>query len=259
MQTLIKDPFLSDADQDEQMATAPPIVSISDARLNANRENAKHSTGAKTPEGKAVVAQNSVTHGLTGKFRVLTTETQSEFDELLGGLLTSHSPADHAETELVTGMAESLWLARRANRLQDRCVEVIESGDADGAKTARLDLNLYLRYQTTHERSYQRYAAELRKLQSERRKAELGFASQKRNEADQQRKQEKHEATVAHIKARAEHQQMENYSLSRVVKIQKKTDEQNERWQASTKARDAARSGRRNRPSEPPAGPDSVL
>lgn len=135
MPTLLEEPFLIDnLDQDEQRTAAPPVVTISGARLNANRENAKHSTGAKTPEGKAVVAQNSVTHGLTGRFRVLATETQSEFDELFSGLITSHSPADPAETELIASMTESLWLARRANRLQDRCIDAIESGTADDAK-----------------------------------------------------------------------------------------------------------------------------
>jgi hypothetical protein len=256
MQTLLKGSFLIDnADEDEQTAVVPSVSDISGVRLNANRENAKHSTGAKTPEGKAVVAQNSVTHGLTGRFHVLANEVQSEFDELLTGLLTSHAPADAAEIELVTSTAESLWLARRANRLQNRCLESIEYGDADAAKAARLDLNLYLRYQTTHERSYQRYAAELRKLQSEKRKVEIGFASQKRQDAEEQRKQEKHEATVANIKARTEQQQMKNYPLSRAVKMQKETDARNERWEAYTKARDAARSESRKRPSKRQAEP----
>jgi hypothetical protein len=216
----LKEPFVVDTPSDDEQPTPTTPIPISDARLQANRENAKLSSGAKTPAGKQIVSQNSTVHGLTGKFRVLSTETQSEFDELLAGLISSHAPADAAETELITSIAEALWLARRATRLQDRCLETIASGDLEAAKIARADLNLYMRYQTTHERSHQRYAAELRKLQSDRRKAEVGFVSQKHKEADQQRKQERHESTLAYIKSRLDHQLMKNRLLSVKVKWQ---------------------------------------
>lgn len=208
----------------EDDSPAGLIVPISDARLNANRENAKNSSGPKTPEGKKTVSQNSSTHGLTGKFRVLAAENQVEFDHLLAGLVESHAPANAAEGELVASLAEALWLSRRAIRLQDRCIEATDSQDREAAKMARQDLGLYIRYQAAHERSYQRHAADLRKLQSDRKKAEIGFVSQKHREADEQRKQDKHETAAALVKSRLEHQNLKNRSLFCKVRVEERSE-----------------------------------
>ena len=43
------------------------------AQIVANRANAKLSTGPVTPEGKAKVATNRLSHGLTGRFFLLDT------------------------------------------------------------------------------------------------------------------------------------------------------------------------------------------
>ncbi len=53
------------------MTTAP--------QLSANRQNALASTGPKSPEGKAVVSQNAVRHGLTSTKFLLSNEEQPEF------------------------------------------------------------------------------------------------------------------------------------------------------------------------------------
>ncbi len=221
MKKNLEQSFLIDSlvDDDDDLP-AGLVIPISTSRLNANRENASKSTGAITPEGKAKVAQNSTTHGLTGKFRVLAAEVQSDFDNLLESLLSSYTPADAAESELVASMAQALWLSRRAIRLQDHCLELADSDQQEEAKAARQDLALYMRYQTTHERSYQRHAADLRKLQSDRQKAEIGFVSQKHREADQQRKQEKHEQGAALTKSRLDHQELRNRMLFCKVRVE---------------------------------------
>ncbi|HEX4748191.1 MAG TPA: hypothetical protein VH302_01495 [Bryobacteraceae bacterium] len=253
----INDVFIADLpheqlgeQNDESLAN---VTLISEARLLANRENAKLSSGPKTAGGRETVSRNSVTHGLSGsKFRVLASESQSDFDELLQSLLSSYAPADPGESELVISMAQALWMTRRAAARQDRCLEALDSGDADSTKSARLELPLYLRYQTTHERAYARHSAELRKLQSDRRKAELGFASQKAKEADVARKQETHAARLAAIKARTDHQLMKNrfllydiiekdHSEFKRRKDKEDNEELSRRWAAEEKARKQAR------------------
>src|SRR5438105_985712 len=46
-------------------------MSLSEAQLNANRDNAQHSTGPCTPEGKAKAALNAGKHFLTGQTVVM--------------------------------------------------------------------------------------------------------------------------------------------------------------------------------------------
>jgi hypothetical protein len=167
------------------------------ARKAANRANAQLSTGPVTETGRQVVSQNATRHGLTGKFHVLPNEAQADFDELLKRFLECEKPQDQEEVELVHQMAEASWLSRRSIRLQDQCILAIESGTPAEQKQANKNLSLYLRYMTTHDRAYSRYATELRKRRNERQRAERGFVSQKLREANEIRKKEMHELRQA--------------------------------------------------------------
>ena len=51
----------------------------SQARIAANRCNAAKSTGPRTAEGKAIVAQNAVKHGLLAQEVVIKGEDPQEF------------------------------------------------------------------------------------------------------------------------------------------------------------------------------------
>ena len=53
--------------KDESNAENKGVNSISQRKLDANRENAKKSTGPKTSQGKAIVRLNAQRHGLTAK------------------------------------------------------------------------------------------------------------------------------------------------------------------------------------------------
>ncbi len=47
---------------------------ISETKLKANRENATHSTGPKTEEGKKISSHNALKTGLTGRTVLLPTD-----------------------------------------------------------------------------------------------------------------------------------------------------------------------------------------
>jgi hypothetical protein len=139
-------------------------------QIQANRENAKSSSGPKSEAGKAVAALNNTRHGLAGAFRVLPTESQSDFDELLAVLREEHNPATFTETTLVEAMAQHHWLRRRALSLESSCYD-----PATGAIHDEKQLALYLRYQTTHERGFHKAMNDLLKLRAAKCKDQIGF------------------------------------------------------------------------------------
>jgi len=186
-----------------------------EAQICANQKNAQHSTGPKTETGKASSSLNNFRHGLTrNRFVVLDSEDQDEFDHVLCGMRFEFQPETMNEAILVEKMAQSYWLAKRAVDLQDSCL-------ADEKQLA-----LYLRYQTTHDRAYRGALNDLLKLRAEKRKAEIGFESQKRQEAmltvrqaAEKRKQDVHEFAVLLAEAKLTHQQVltSNLELDRTL------------------------------------------
>jgi hypothetical protein len=185
------------------------------AQLAANQANAQHSTGPKTPQGKAISARNNFRNGFSGAFTVLPWESQNEFDMLLGSLRDEHKPSGLTETILVDKMAQAIWLSKRALILQHVTFNH-EVPTCDDQK----QLALYLRYQTTNERTFHRCLNDLLRLRAEKRKQEIGFESQQHKEADhtrretsENRKQELHRWAVLLAEAKLDHQLMQNIML----------------------------------------------
>src|SRR3984893_2572656 len=82
-------------------------------QIEANRLNAQKSTGPKTPEGRAAVRLNGVTHGLTAETIVLKGESETDFTNLLASLEAEHDPATPTEEALVVQLALATWRLRR--------------------------------------------------------------------------------------------------------------------------------------------------
>jgi hypothetical protein len=115
-------------------------------QIAANQANAQLSTGPKTETGKAASSQNGWKHGLFGVFRVLNTESQMAYQDLLQSLQSEYNPATPTEAILVERMAQHHWLRNRALHYQNH---YLESGDESSAS----QLSLFMRYESTHERA----------------------------------------------------------------------------------------------------------
>lgn len=87
-------------DAGQEIPKLDQLVSISDHKLKANRENAKKSTGPKTPGGKGFSRTNSLKHGLFSRrfsdFELLHEDPQ-EYAELLNDLWAQFQPIGRAE------------------------------------------------------------------------------------------------------------------------------------------------------------------
>lgn len=168
----------------------PAFSQISQARVEANRRNSLHSTGAKSEATKAVSAQNHTSHGMARhhqeNFKLLTSEDPAHFESLQTELLNQHQPANETERILVVTMAQSHWLTQRAQRLQDTCMN-----PDTGAVTDDKKFSLYLRYFNTHKRLFHQSVNDLAKLRADQRKAEIGFEAQRvQTERHEMKKQE---------------------------------------------------------------------
>ena len=136
---------------------------ISDKQHQANRQNAQHSTGPTTPEGKASVRLNALTYGLRARQLLLPEEDPEEYKQLWDLLLAEWQPQTHTERLYLEQMATSQWLLARyadSERRIQRCEREIE-------KQLRL-LGRVAALRTRLERSFNSAMRELKQLQKER-------------------------------------------------------------------------------------------
>lgn len=87
-----------------------------EAQITANRNNAQTSTGPRTPEGKAKVAQNAVKHGLLAREAVVTGEDMDQFDLFRNELRADLAPVGLVESLLAERIVGLFWRLQRAER-----------------------------------------------------------------------------------------------------------------------------------------------
>ena len=186
--TVLPNPAVEPPKPPRDTPAKPPV---SEARSQAARQNGAQSHGPLTPEARAISAQNHTIHGLArhrnGTFKLLSSEDPAAFEALKQSLLNDHRPINATECILVDRMAESDWLAQRAQRLLDTCL------DPDTGKvTDEKQFSLYLRYHTTHTRAFHKCLTDLLKYRAARHKAELGFEAQKNATEKHEMSKERH-------------------------------------------------------------------
>lgn len=138
-----------------------PIASAERAAIN--RENAQHSTGPKTEEGKQRSSQNAFQHGLYSRALILPAENGIEYYRMRDALFAEYQPATATESLLVDQLAQSSWRIRRYQRIAFLSIDVEEPSQP-------MDCDLLVlaeRFLASAERAFHRALSSLLKLRKE--------------------------------------------------------------------------------------------
>ena len=151
----------------------------SDAKIEANRRNARKSTGPKTERGKERARLNSLRHGLTAKQLIAEDEDFEHFARFNAELRETLAPGDAVEEQLVECIVVSTWRLRRLWRAEVGAIRLTQARTHNywdkfaiasaGAPDALTRLS---RYEVATERLIQRAHAMLERRQARRAREE---------------------------------------------------------------------------------------
>ena len=102
----------------------------SQLQIDANRRNAQKSTGPKTPEGKAAVSQNALTHGLTALSACIEGEDKDEFNATRQSFEDELKPAGPVQTLLVEQIVMAAWRLTRIRLIEGGLFQLRSVDDA---------------------------------------------------------------------------------------------------------------------------------
>jgi len=89
------------------------MTTPSKAKIKANRQNAKRSTGPTSIQGKLKVSQNAITHGIFAASPLLPHENAEEFKNLCQGILDIYPAVDAIAAGLVERIILAAWRQKR--------------------------------------------------------------------------------------------------------------------------------------------------
>ena len=93
-------------------------------QIDANRRNARKSTGPITEEGKQRSRCNAVRHGLTAETVIGALEDAEDYDAFQAAVIADYDAQSAVERELVLRLASLLWRLRRATTMETGLFEI---------------------------------------------------------------------------------------------------------------------------------------
>ena len=97
---------------------------VSRQQLEANRANARKSTGPWTPEGKSRSKMNALKHGLSSQKSILIGDERPEdFEALRDAVITHYRPCTELGNQAAESYAATLWRLRRIPAIEAALAE----------------------------------------------------------------------------------------------------------------------------------------
>src|SRR4051794_5571318 len=93
-------------------------------QIEANRRNARRSTGPTTEEGKLRSRRNAVRHGLTAETVIGALEDAEDYKSFEAAVMADYDAQCAVERELVLRLASLLWRIRRATTMETGLFEI---------------------------------------------------------------------------------------------------------------------------------------
>lgn len=181
-----------------------------------NRNNAQHSTGPRTQQGKAASSQNARKHGFTVTgHQILATEDPAVYAAFEDEIITIYNPKSLRERLAVVELAQCRWALRRFDEaevsllntclcngqltpgqsLGDCCITDLGSPQHPGLRA----LDLLLRYRRPWDRRRQQALREFNQARLDRNREERMVIAQQREACKQAEQQSKNAARQAQV------------------------------------------------------------
>src|SRR5271170_2751652 len=93
-------------------------------QTEANRRNARKSTGPITEEGKQRSRCNAVRHGLTAETVIGALEDAEDYKAFEAAIIADYEAQSAVEREMVLRLASLLWRLRRATTMETGLFEI---------------------------------------------------------------------------------------------------------------------------------------
>jgi hypothetical protein len=104
----------------------------------ANRNNARKSTGPVTEEGKKNSRCNALRHGLTAETVIGALEDAEDYRAFEAAVIADYDAQSAVERELVLRLASLLWRLRRATTVETGLFEIQAAGLSECGRTSRV-------------------------------------------------------------------------------------------------------------------------
>jgi len=130
-----------------------PKRPVSEARRRANRENAKKSTGPRTPEGKQRSCLNATRHGILAQVILLPKEDMAAYNKFTADYAAALNPVGTVEIQLAHACADLQFRLHRMAAAEHNLFAIGQEENGDNWNTGDSESHAALTFADTLRRS----------------------------------------------------------------------------------------------------------